>query len=103
MRITLLNNDSLTRIEVINNQTGQKGLASRDLDTMNELLNMLHLDDLTTRTHEKAPKPTSSAYTIVAYHQGQIVWTVRVLGIPTSLRVYIRGAIHKENSGFYQV
>src|SRR5438477_9881836 len=94
---SFLTSDSLTRIEVINNQTGQKGQAARDLDNIDELLNMLHLGDLTTDAREKAPEPTSSGYTIIASNQGGVVWTIRVLGTPNSSRVYIRDAIHAAN------
>jgi hypothetical protein len=100
---SFLASDSLTRIEVINDQTGQKGQASRDLDNLNELLNTLHLGDLTTDAREKAPEPTSSAYTIIASNQAGVVWTVRVLGSPESSRVYISDAVHSANSGIYQL
>src|SRR5579883_1298476 len=98
---SFLTSDNLTRIEVINDQTKHKGQASRDLDNMNELLNMLHLGDLTTDAREKAPEPTSSVYTIVAYDQAGITWTVQVLSVPESSRIYMSDAVHPANSGIY--
>lgn len=100
---SFLTSDNLTRIEVINNQTGQKGQASKDLDNMNELLNMLHLGDLTTDARKGGPEPTASVYTIIASNQGGVVWTVQVPDTPESARVYIRDAMHSANSGFYQL
>lgn len=100
---SFLNSDRLTRIEVVNNQTGQKGQASKDLDNVNELLNMLHLDNLSPDTHKKASEPTSSTYTITGYSQGHVVWTIQVMDTPTSSRVYIHDGIHAANSGLYQL
>jgi hypothetical protein len=79
---SFLASDSLTRIVVINNQTGQKGQASRNLDNLNELLNELHLGDLTTDARVAAPAPTSSVYTIIASDQAGVAWTVQVLDAP---------------------
>lgn len=100
---SFLTSDSLTRIDVMNTQTGQKGEASRDRDNMNELLNMLHLGDSTADTREKASEPTASMYTIIASTQQGVAWTVRVPGTTQSSRVYIRDTVHPEKSGFYQL
>ena len=98
---SFLASDNLTRIEVINDTTGQKGLASKELDNLNELLNTLHLGDITADSRADAPEPTASVYTIVASDQAGVVWTVRVLNAPESNRVYISDAIHPANSGIY--
>ena len=98
---SFLAGESLPRIEVINTQTGQHGLATSDLDNLNELLDDLHLGDLTTAARVAAVAPTSSAYTIIAYEQAGVAWTVQVLDAPQSSRVYLSDALHPANSGIY--
>jgi hypothetical protein len=93
--------DNLTRIEVTNDQNGQKGLASKEADNLNVLLNMLHLGDITASTRMDASEPTASAYTIVVHDSTGIVWSVRVLDAPQSSRVYLNDAVHLANNGIY--
>jgi hypothetical protein len=93
--------DHLTQIEVINNETGQKGLASQEADNLYALLDLLHLGDITADTRQDAPEPTLSVYTIVVHDATQIVWSVRILDAPQSSRVYLNDTMHPANNGIY--
>lgn len=84
---SFVTSDNLIRIEVTNDQVGQKGLASKAGDNFNELLKMLHLGDITASSRIDVPEPTASAYSLVAYDTTQFVWTIRVLDSPESSRV----------------
>jgi len=95
--------ESLQRIEVTNDQTGHKGVASKDNDNLNELLNLLHLGDITADSRSDAPVPTTSVYTVVAYDQSQSLWTVFVPDNPQSNRIYFSDAVHPDNSGIYSL
>jgi hypothetical protein len=98
---TFVSGDHLTQIEVINNQTGQKGLASQEADNLYALLDLLHLGDITADTRQDAPVPTTPVYTIVVHDATQVVWSVRVLDAPTSSRVYLNDTVHPANNGIY--
>jgi hypothetical protein len=93
--------DHLTQIEVINNQTGQKGLASKEADNLYALLDLLHLGNITADRRQDAPVPTTAMYTIVVHDATQVVWSVRVLDAPQSSRVYLNDTMHPANNGIY--
>jgi len=92
---------SIIRIEVTDNQAGKKGVASKDQDNLNELLNILHLGDLTTDQRSNAPAPASAAYTVVAYTNAGEAWSLQVPDVPQSDRVYLHDDAHTANDGTY--
>jgi hypothetical protein len=98
---TFVRGDNLTQIEVINNQSGQKGLATKEADNLYALLDLLHLGDLTADTRQDATEPTTSVYTIVVHDATQVVWSVQVLDAPQSSRVYLNDVVHPANNGIY--
>jgi hypothetical protein len=98
---SFLTSGNLARIEVTNNQNGHKGVASTQLDNINELLNVLHLGNIAADSRTNAPAPTASAYTLVAYDSSQVVWTLQIIDPQTSSHVYLSDALHPANSGVY--
>jgi hypothetical protein len=100
---SFLTSDNLTQIEVINNQTGQKGLASKEADNIYSLLGELHLGDITANTRTDAPEPPASVYIIIVHDATRVVWSVQVLDAPQSSRVYLNDAVHAANNGIYSL
>ena len=98
-----LTSDNITQIIVTNNHTGQKGVASKQADDLNVLLNLLNIGDLKTSGRTVMAQPTAPAYTLVTYSNSTVVWTLLVLDTPTSSQVYIGDAVHPANSGGYTV
>src|ERR1700694_5627877 len=95
---SFLNSDAVTRIEITNDQTGQKGLASSDADNLNELLTMLHIGSIKADSRMSTPEPSASAYTLVARDSSQVLWVLRVLDSPTSNRIYLHDSVHPANT-----
>lgn len=93
--------DNLTKIEITNDQTGQKGLASKEADNLYAFLDLLHLGDITAESRMDAQEPTTSVYTITVHDATQVVWSVRVLDSPQSSRIYLNDALHPEHNGIY--
>jgi hypothetical protein len=93
--------DNLTRIEKTNDQTGQKGMATKEADNLYAFLDLLHLGDITAASRVDAPDPATSVYTIVVHDALQVVWSVRVPDSPQSSRVYLNDAVHPTNNGLY--
>ena len=98
---SFVTSDNLTRIEITNDQTGQKGLATKEADNLYAFLDMLHLGDITAESRMDAPEPTTSVYTIVVHDSSQVVWSIRVLDSPQSSRIYLKDEIHPANNGVY--
>jgi hypothetical protein len=98
---SFLPGDNLSQIEVINNQTGQKGLATKAADNVYTLLYTLHLGDITADSRQDAPEPTNAVYTIIVHDATQVVWRVQVPDAPQSSRVYLNDAVHPANNGIY--
>jgi hypothetical protein len=98
---SFLTSDNLTQIEVIDDQTGQKGLASKEADNLYSLLGTLHLGDITPDMRQDAPEPAAAVYTVVVHDATQVVWSVRVPDSPRSSQVYLNDAVHPANNGIY--
>jgi hypothetical protein len=98
---SFVSSDNLTKIEITNEQTGQKGIASKEADNLYAFLDLLHLGDITSASRMDAPEPSASAYTIVVHDANQVVWSVQVLDSPQSSRVYLSDTLHPANSGVY--
>ena len=106
---SFVTSDNLTRIEITNDQTGQKGVATKEADDLYAFLDLLHLGDLMAASREDAPEPDSSVYTIVVHDSSQVVWSIQVLDSPQSSRIYLKESsriylkdeIHPENNGIY--
>lgn len=98
---SFVTSDNLTRIEITNDQTGQKGLASKEADNVYAFLDMLHLGGITAESRMDVQQPTTSVYTIVVHDSSQVVWSVQVLDSPQSSRIYLSDAIRPANNGIY--
>jgi hypothetical protein len=98
---SFVTSDNLTRTEITNDQTGLKGIASKEADNLYAFLDLLHLGDITVASRMDTSEPATSVYTIVVHDSSQVVWSVRVLDSPQSSRVYLNDALHPANNGIY--
>jgi hypothetical protein len=91
----------ITRAEVTNNLGGGTGIASPANDNLNELLNTLHLGDVTDATPKDATAPPAPGFTAVLYDHDSVALKILIPQAATATAVYIQDEADSTHTGTY--
>jgi hypothetical protein len=98
-----INSSHISKVVLASTTSGRTSTATPAKDNVNELLNMLHLSDVTagSKTHSAAPR--TPGYTVVLYDRGKALLTVLIPKGQRISAIYLYDTTNSKRTGSYSL